>query len=333
MEDVSVDVREHIKGVCDDGAQFSARQCRGGMVDEQFLRELDKFCNVITGNLFIRGFRREPKGLDNLRQVKKVRGRVVVKDNAAIKDLSFLSNMEEIDGNHHGDASLHVFDNRNFGMRGLYSIRKIRGDVVIKTEKKEDVPEDMKNRLISVTDGSVKFLTASDDMRRPDETTETSEILTEATEHTLDKETIENTEGVLEKLISTTTKDVEREGTTTSEDTDQMRPIFPERDSSSDKITMSLKKSNFKKERTGHLSLTSRIIIIVGVSLVILFLLAGLIILVIVIAKSVSKKKQRGSNESAYVKSQSVKPSRSETNQESLAKPSKSETNQESLAK
>ncbi|VDO44530.1 unnamed protein product [Haemonchus placei] len=264
MEDVSVDVREHIKGVCDGGAQFSARQCRGGMVDARFLRELDRFCNVITGNLFIRGFRREPKGLDNLRQVKKVRGRVVVKDNVAIRDLSFLSNMEEIDGNHHGDASLHVFDNLNFGMRGLYSIRKIRGDVVIKTEKEEDVPVDVKNRLISVTDGSVKFLTKNDDMRRTDATTETSEVLTEATEHTSDEEAPENTEDLLEESISTTTKYVEREGTTTNEDTDQMPSIFPEKDSSSEKNIMSLKKSNFEKERTGQPSLTNRIIVIVG---------------------------------------------------------------------
>ncbi|KAK6057880.1 hypothetical protein COOONC_04559, partial [Cooperia oncophora] len=46
-----------------------------------------------------------------------------------------------------------------FNMTGLESIGQIYGNVVVVTEKLEDVPPDMKKKLIEVTDGKATFLT------------------------------------------------------------------------------------------------------------------------------------------------------------------------------
>ncbi|KAK5973126.1 hypothetical protein GCK32_018346, partial [Trichostrongylus colubriformis] len=72
------------------------KQCAGGIVNAKYLNELHKLCNRISGNLIITDLRGLPPGIDKLEQIEKIDGQLIVKKNSAVKDLSFLSNLKEI---------------------------------------------------------------------------------------------------------------------------------------------------------------------------------------------------------------------------------------------
>ncbi|KAL6726073.1 hypothetical protein Aduo_008083 [Ancylostoma duodenale] len=79
--------------------QFSKKclkACPGGKVTSSYLASFDKRCDVIEGTLDISGLKELPQDIDRLEQVEKIKGRLLVRNNEAIKDMSFLKNLMEI---------------------------------------------------------------------------------------------------------------------------------------------------------------------------------------------------------------------------------------------
>ncbi|VDP09578.1 unnamed protein product [Heligmosomoides polygyrus] len=74
------------------------KSCEGGSVTEQFLAQLDPFCNRIEGDLVLEAYMEKPPpaSIVKLLQIEKINGRLLVIDNDKLKDLSALANLEEI---------------------------------------------------------------------------------------------------------------------------------------------------------------------------------------------------------------------------------------------
>ncbi|CAJ0598866.1 unnamed protein product [Cylicocyclus nassatus] len=101
--------------------------CPGGKVSRSYLESFDKRCNVVKGNLVISGLYKLPTNIDKLEQVEKIDGRLIVTNNRAVKDLSFLKNLREINNPELDKPGLVVKNNRNFKNKGLDSLIKVTG--------------------------------------------------------------------------------------------------------------------------------------------------------------------------------------------------------------
>ncbi|VDO55939.1 unnamed protein product [Haemonchus placei] len=167
--DVPHETRKRLKEITQGRVLFSNDVCKGGEVNEQYLAKLSDFCFVIVGDLILRSLREKPKGLGKLKEVTIIRGSLFVEGNTAIKDLSFLSNLEDISNSRPEQPSLKVAANENFVLKGLEEIRRIHGDVYVSTRKQTDVPFSSKSLLKRVTDGKTTFLVEGGATTQPEE--------------------------------------------------------------------------------------------------------------------------------------------------------------------
>ncbi|KAK5968040.1 hypothetical protein GCK32_001332 [Trichostrongylus colubriformis] len=150
--------KKHITDVTTGKASFSSRKCRGGQIGAEYLDKIGDSCREIIGDLIIQGLTETPKDIARLAGVEKIHGRLVVKGNTAVKDLSFLTALREISNPISKEPSLEIADNLNFALNGLTSIKKIHGNVYILSEKESDVSSVVKQHITSITDGTATFL-------------------------------------------------------------------------------------------------------------------------------------------------------------------------------
>ncbi|VDO72915.1 unnamed protein product [Haemonchus placei] len=132
-------------------------RCPGGSLNAKYLDDLDENCNVVSGDLVIEGLKDMPPHSDKLAQIEKISGRLVVKENSAVSDLSFLPYLKEIGSPGKKGPSLEVVDNMKFAMKGLDTLEKINGDVRVISEKETDVSNAVRKKIIGVTSGTASF--------------------------------------------------------------------------------------------------------------------------------------------------------------------------------
>ncbi|KAK5980496.1 hypothetical protein GCK32_020209, partial [Trichostrongylus colubriformis] len=71
-------------------------KCKGGKVDLKYLQQFDKFCDEIDGDLIIEGLQDIPTEIEKLAQIEKIHGRLIVRNNTALQDLSYLPYLKTI---------------------------------------------------------------------------------------------------------------------------------------------------------------------------------------------------------------------------------------------
>ncbi|KAK6009940.1 receptor L domain protein, partial [Ostertagia ostertagi] len=201
-KEVSATARTQIAQATDGEATFATRKCKGGKVSTRYLDQLGEFCTDIIGDLTVQGLKRSPRGIQKLEKIKTIKGRLVVKDNTAVKDLSFLSSLQEISNPATGKPSLEVVNNLRFVLRGLKGIRKIHGNVYVKTEEKSDVPSDVKQHITSITDGKATFLVKE----KPTTPTKKETTATKRKTITTTKKTTKATKTEPRKTVRTTSR-------------------------------------------------------------------------------------------------------------------------------
>nr|CDJ84208.1 hypothetical protein HCOI_00501900 [Haemonchus contortus] len=144
--------------------------CQGGKVSEKYLKRLGKFCHVLNGSLIVEGLEEIPDGLEKLNQIETISGQLKVRNNQAIRDMSFLKYGVEIN------------DVSDFTLKGLQSLRKIRGNVLVITKDDEDVPPLVRERITTGTiDGTVKFVSLSAQHATTQKTEKAEKDTTEST--------------------------------------------------------------------------------------------------------------------------------------------------------
>nr|CDJ87490.1 EGF receptor domain containing protein [Haemonchus contortus] len=185
--------------------------CQGGKVSEKYLKRLGKFCHVLNGSLIVEGLEEIPDGLEKLNQIETISGQLKVRNNQAIKDMSFLSNLKAVgDGIHNKDGTkygMEINDVSDFTLKGLQSLRKIRGNVLVITKDDEDVPPLVRERITTGTiDGTVKFVSLSALHATTQETEKTEKVEKDTTEST---STTESPTNSIEAVPITETEEAE----------------------------------------------------------------------------------------------------------------------------
>nr|CDJ96895.1 EGF receptor domain containing protein [Haemonchus contortus] len=123
-----------------------------------YLEKMVENCNSINGDLLIEGLKNLPPNIGKLAQIEQINGRLIVKKNSGVPDLSFLPNLEEIDTVDSDLPCLEVVGNENFTLKGLTGIRNIYGNVYVSTRRKSDVPAEVKQYLKQITVGTSTFV-------------------------------------------------------------------------------------------------------------------------------------------------------------------------------
>ncbi|KAK6050399.1 hypothetical protein COOONC_12094, partial [Cooperia oncophora] len=139
--------------------------CRGGKVNANYLKQFTEYCVEIIGDLVIQGLTKRPNGVEKLKKVTKINGRLVVKSNTAIKDLSFLSGLQEIKNPSSAQPSLEVADNANFALKGLTAIKKIQATFMSRLREHQtykrmhelDKTQTITENLLTTTESEITY--------------------------------------------------------------------------------------------------------------------------------------------------------------------------------
>ncbi|KAK6745232.1 hypothetical protein RB195_011760 [Necator americanus] len=103
------------------------KSCPGGTISNEYLENLDKRCNTIEGELVFDGLKELPDNMEKLEQVEKLDGRLIVRNNTALQNLSCLQNLRVINNTDPNEFALVIENNENFKFTGLKSLKKIIG--------------------------------------------------------------------------------------------------------------------------------------------------------------------------------------------------------------
>ncbi|XGW29673.1 hypothetical protein V3C99_009040 [Haemonchus contortus] len=159
----SINVRKEIEVKVETKLQWNDScmlRCKGGVMSADYLEKMVENCNSINGDLLIEGLKNLPPNIGKLAQIEQINGRLIVKKNSGVPDLSFLPNLEEIDtvDSDRKLPCLEVVGNENFTLKGLTGIRNIYGNVYVSTRRKSDVPAEVKQYLKQITVGTSTFV-------------------------------------------------------------------------------------------------------------------------------------------------------------------------------
>lgn len=128
--------------------------CKGGLVNQAYLAGLSAFCNEIDGNLDIQRLENLPEGIEKLKQIEKINGRLTVTDNTGVRDLSFLRNLKEINNTDESKPTVVVKRNTNFVMDGMVNLKKIHGNISLEADE-DAVPTRTKEKIERSSDGDI----------------------------------------------------------------------------------------------------------------------------------------------------------------------------------
>ncbi|KAK6745234.1 hypothetical protein RB195_011760 [Necator americanus] len=109
------------------------KSCPGGTISNEYLENLDKRCNTIEGELVFDGLKELPDNMEKLEQVEKLDGRLIVRNNTALQNLSCLQNLRVINNTDPNEFALVIENNENFKFTGLKSLKKIIGKYPVTT--------------------------------------------------------------------------------------------------------------------------------------------------------------------------------------------------------
>ncbi|EYB93593.1 hypothetical protein Y032_0180g777 [Ancylostoma ceylanicum] len=99
--------------------------CSGGVVDEQFLREIEN-CSYIKGDLIIAGFK-DDSDLSTLKNIETIEdGSLIFENNTGIKDLSFLKYLTKISNGRSGVPLIQIANNKGLERLALKNLHELQ---------------------------------------------------------------------------------------------------------------------------------------------------------------------------------------------------------------